>query len=58
MNGKMYKLTGTGRFGKAPLPKGPRYQAPLPKRRNETIADHLPKTDTAPLPLPDKLKGK
>lgn len=58
MKGKMFKLTGTGRFGKAPLPKGPRYAAPIPRKAKDTIADHLPKTDAAPLPLPDKLKGK
>ncbi|WP_158541628.1 hypothetical protein [Pelagibacterium lacus] len=58
MKGKMYKLTGTGRFGKAPQPKGPRYAAPLPWRSKDAIADHLPKGDALPLPLPDKLKGK
>lgn len=58
MKGKMFKLTGTGRFGKAPAPKGPRYTAPIPRKPKDRIADHLPRTDTAPLPLPDKLKGK
>ena len=58
MNGKMYKLTGTGRFGKSPIPRGPRFEAPIPRRKGETIADHLPKTSSCPLPLPDKLRGK
>jgi len=55
MKGRMYKLTGTGRFGKSPAPKGPR-NGPPPVRRRDRIEDHLPRTDG--LPLPDKLKGK
>lgn len=58
MKGKMFKLTGTGRFGKAPVPKGPRYAVPIPGKARDTIPSHLPRTDTAPLPLPDKLRGK
>ncbi len=58
MKGKMYKLTGTGRFGKSPLPKGPRQGPPVPIRHRDRIEDHLPRTDSVPLPLPDKLRGK
>lgn len=58
MKGKMYKLTGTGRFGKSPALKGPRSGPPLPTRRKESIESHLPKADNLPLPLPDKLRGR
>lgn len=58
MKGKMYKLTGTGRFGKSSIPNRPRQSPPLPVRRKDKIADHLPRTDSVPLPLPDKLRGK
>ncbi|WP_332717683.1 hypothetical protein [Pelagibacterium mangrovi] len=58
MQGKMYRLTGTGLFGKSRLPKAQRQMPPLPARRRDRIEDHLPRTDNAPLPLPDKLKGK
>lgn len=60
MKGKMYKLTGTGRFGKSPALKGPRSGSPLPTRRKESIESHLPKADNLPLPLPlpDKLRGR
>lgn len=58
MRGKMYKLTGTGLFGKSPKIKRGKDKTPAPVMKRDTISDHLPKTDTVPILLPDKLRGK
>jgi hypothetical protein len=58
MKGKMYRLPGTSRIGHNSTPKGPPQPGPMPRHRKERIVDHLSKTSSMPLPLPDKLRGR
>lgn len=58
LKGKMYKLTGTGLFGKTPRSRQLGDKTPIPVRKQDKISDHLPKTTQIQLPLPGKLRGK
>lgn len=58
MRGKMYKLTGTGLFGKTPKSKFQANTPPVMPKRKDKISDHKPQTDSLPIPLPNKLRGK
>lgn len=58
MRGSMFKRPNARTLGNAPKGKFKPGKEPIPIRKRDTIADHVPKTEQMPIPLPDKLKGK